>query len=209
MTEERPRSSKARYVDGAIILAVALLITCGHILALSHSSLRIFSRLFDIFLITFLTLLAISLGERLLKLLRIETVSYLERTVFAFGLGLGTISYLLLLLALSHLFYSIAIFVLLGLLFIISLRPMVSWLSAFPREAKGALRELKSFWLILYIALAIITIATVIIRALLPPSDWDTLMYHLPVAKDFLKAHTIIPFYDNPGANFPALLQLV
>jgi len=209
VAEQRPRPYKARYVGGAIILAVALLITCGHMLALSRPALLIFSRLFDIFLIIFLTILAISLGEGLLKLLRIETASYLERTVFAFGLGLGVISYSLLLLALLHLLYPLAIFVLLGLLFIISIKPMASWLSALPREAKGALRELKSFWLVLYIALAIITIAAVIIRALLPPSDYDSLMYHLPTAQGFLRAHTIIPFYDNFGANFPASMQLV
>jgi len=209
VVEQRARPSKARFVAVILISAISLIIITGHILALSQPSLAIFSRLFDIFLITLVTLLAISLGERLLQVIRLETASFLERTVFAFGLGLGIISYLLLLLALLHLLYPLAIFVLLAVLCIISFKPMASWLPVLPTRVRELLRELKSPWLLLYTALAVITIALIGIRALLPPSNTDTLVYHLPAAQGFLKAHTIVPFYDNLGANFPALMQLL
>lgn len=200
-----------------LIFALLVSVFCGFlyglasvfILAISHPSLLIFGRLFDISLIALLTLLAISLGERLLRVMRIETASFLERTAFAFGLGLGIISYLLLLLALFHLLYVWAIIVLLAVLSILSIKPAASWLAALPSEAKGLLRELKSPWLLLFAALGGITIMSIGIRALLPPSEWDSLMYHLPVAKEFLKAHTIIPFYDDPPANNPALMRLL
>ncbi|MEW5720461.1 MAG: glycosyltransferase family 39 protein, partial [Chloroflexota bacterium] len=53
------------------------------------------------------------------------------------------------------------------------------------------------------------TALPVAMRALVPPTAYDALMYHLPAPKLFLDAHTLLPFLENVQANSPIAFDLL
>lgn len=120
----------------------------------------------------------------------------LERALFGFGLGFGTVGLLVLLVGVlgwlnSAVLTTIAIIItLIGLPKLVRLKP--SW----SRPSRP---------IIIFLATIILLALTL---AMLPPTGWDGLFYHLKGPKLYLEAGQIYGGVDIPHLNFPSLFQM-
>lgn len=155
-------------------------------------------------------LIAIGLGQRILRL-NAAKWSVLDRTVWAAPIGLGILAYGVLALGLLGWLQPVA----LGLWLVIAggwaWREWLSWL----REMRSTLSPVPPAWQagnwarrLLVLAAALI-FGLALLQALTPPYDYDGLMYHLQGPRLFLRAGRIIALPDNWQANGPAVLDTV
>lgn len=157
-------------------------------------------------LLVWLLMLAVAtaLGARLTR--RLAYHSLLERLTFSAGLGLILFSLATLALGLVGLLYSWLFWGLLlgtGLLLWREFRNLgqmlrqVSW----PRP-QGA----WSIFLCVFIA---ITLLLALVTTLLPPIEWDSLVYHLVGPARYLQAHRLTFDFDNYYLFFPSFSEML
>jgi len=152
-------------------------------------------------LLTTLWLISVStaLGQRLLGRLPLSTG---ENLILGSGLGLGLLGLLTFGLGLIGLFYSwffIGLTLFLTLLLQKELRTLIKTLLAWrpappPRLATAYMVALGGLTLIL---------------ALLPPTDWDGLLYHLTAPKLFIEQHRIVSGIDSHPFYYPFLIEMI
>lgn len=158
-----------------------------------------------------LILISTAFGRRLLAILKVQTETPLEGSVFGIGLGFGALAYLVLAVGLAGWLYSWVLLALIGVIALVSLREIggvvrdvVKGLRSRAGAKLGAAESLIAFSMVSLGALALIS-------ALAPPSelDWDGLAYHLAVPKMYLAQHSIfyIPFMSH--SNFPFLTEML
>ncbi len=184
----------------------------------AQTALAISQLFLDLSATILLTSLGMALGHRLLnfswffdKLCARQTKVYPTSTdltdlstgevlVLGCGLGLGVLGLLTFGLGLMGLFYR-WLFVGLSL-----------WLTVWLRRDFVALFYRLGRWQPMHpprlavIYLGVLGLLTLSI-ALLPPTDWDGLFYHLTAPKIFIEHHGIIPAIDVPHFNFPFLSE--
>ncbi len=155
-------------------------------------------------------LISAAFGRKLLSAMGAVAGTDAERFVFASGLGMGAVAYLILAVGLLGILTPAALGVLLAVVGVISAREFVEALKDLVRGA----RRLSSSctWIGVFVILAIVLIiAPALILALAPPAglDWDGLSYHLAVPKIYLSQHKIIyvPFMSH--SNFPFLIEML
>ena len=146
----------------------------------------------DIVLALALLAVATGAGAGLLKLGRVRTVGALERWVISLSLGFAIVSYLLFSMgSLGWLNLGMVLFVFAGaaLLGFTSWSGLVSSLVA----ARGRYRLGLGFGRIprlspsaLLVGLLIFTSLVTLVGALAPPTEWDSLQYHLSAVKYFI-----------------------
>jgi hypothetical protein len=157
-------------------------------------------------LLTWLALLSVAtaIGSRLTRRLAYHTL--LERLTFSAGLGLGAFSLLTLGLALAGLLHRWIFWVLLvggGLLLWREFRHLgralrkVTW----PRP-RGAWQVFLSLFITATLLLALAV-------ALLPPTEWDSLTYHLVGPDRYLQAHRLTFDFDNYYLFFPSFTEML
>ncbi|MDX2043388.1 MAG: glycosyltransferase family 39 protein [Acidobacteriota bacterium] len=158
---------------------------------------------------------AATLGDVCLR--HVKFNSWLEKTIFRIALGLGLVSLLWFVLAISGVFYPRLIQM---VTILIATYGIFRWRSnLFGREwLKGGRdwirREylhspLKLFGLS---ALAVLVVAYeihLVWLSLFPPIAWDSTLYHLPLARDYLNAHKLILRMGLPYPVVPALEHLL
>jgi hypothetical protein len=157
-------------------------------------------------LLTWLAMLAVStaLGSRLTR--RLPYHSLLERIIFSAGLGLICFSLLTFGLGLLGLLYRWLFWLLLiggGLLLWREFRDLgialhrVSW----PRPS-GA-------WPVFLSLFIMATLLLAIPLALMPPTEWDSLLYHLVGPERYLQAHRLTFEFDNYLLFAPAFGEML
>jgi len=133
-----------------------------------------------------------STGEIILRLVRFPDYNFF-RQIIAIALGLGTVNLFFWFFALSGLIYPLTVIILLvlldviGIIIIGKIRTKIfpefflcrSW---FSNELSG--------WLLPPMLLATLYI---LIGSLSPPTSWDALAYHLPIAKLYARTHGLRP----------------
>lgn len=134
------------------------------------------------------------LAERVITL----KTTPLEQHIFSAGVGFGLIGLLVLLLGLLGLLNTVALS-----LFAILLT--VGALLGFRQMPKRLGIKIAPRSVLLYIILALFFVLTL---ALLPPTSWDALFYHLKGPKLYLEAGRIYGGVDIPHLNFPSLFQM-
>lgn len=152
----------------------------------------------DLLSAIWISLIALGVGRWLFYRLSLRDVSELQEGLFSFGLGFGALGLLVLLFGLvgflyQPVFYGLAI--------------LLSALTAIPTW--NFLRNLtisRPHWLI--IVLLSFTILLSLSLALLPPTSFDGLFYHLAAPKQYLGAGIIQPGIDIPHFNYPALVEM-
>jgi len=150
------------------------------------------------------TWLGMGLGRRLMgELLANDRPAV--RLVFATGVGLGTISLLMLFFGLIGLLQPVVVWGALGLLGAVlwpALGGVVADLRAvrWPRPASSFQR-----WVLIYGALSLLMAFAL---ALAPPAGWDTLVYHLTGPRLFVEAGRIVHPIDLPYLGFPQLGEM-
>ncbi len=137
---------------------------------------------------------------------RLTYHSLLERLTFSAGLGLAVFSVLTLGLGFVGLLYRWLFWVLLGvggLLLWREFRDLGRALlqARFPRP-RGAWQVLLSLFVAATLFLALTT-------ALLPPTAWDSLVYHLVGPDRYLAAHRLTFEFDNYYLFFPSFVEML
>jgi 4-amino-4-deoxy-L-arabinose transferase-like glycosyltransferase len=167
-----------------------------------EAAVAIINALLDLLTVGWLGVLALGLGYRGLRWLKLvgRTMTDGEALIIGVGLGLGGLGLLTFSLGLAGLLYS-WLFITLSLLLSLLLWPD---LLALKRRLRFTDRpyQLTGFYIM---AVSLLTL----IIALLPPIDWDGLFYHLTAPKLFIQNHGIRPGLDVPHFNFPFLMEML
>ncbi|MFB0526402.1 MAG: tetratricopeptide repeat protein [bacterium] len=134
-------------------------------------------------------MIAFGIGRKILKLLKIKGESILESTIFALGLGFGSLSLIMFTLGVLKLYYTWLIYSVLGILSVFS----------FFEVKKVKLQKLRlssmkpKFTIFSVILLGILGVAAIInlAGALIPESFYDSLVFHLAVSSLYKMNHGI------------------
>lgn len=159
--------------------------------------------LVDLLASIWLVLLAWGCGRWFLQRFPL-TFSPLADATFSIALGWGVLGLLTLLFGALQL-YQTFVFSLLAVLLTILAVPQ---LLAFGRTHRSQLVRLKFSiprLVFVYIGLVLLLALTI---ALLPPTSWDGLFYHLKGPKLYLEAGGIVGGVDIPHLSFPSLLEM-
>ncbi|MDQ3927900.1 MAG: DUF1420 family protein, partial [Chloroflexota bacterium] len=160
--------------------------------------------------ITLLMGIATGMGLVLLRLLRVEPLlSVGERLLFGVMLGYGTLSLLVLGVGLVGLLYTPTVLLLLTALAAVGFRPLIGTLQeAAPafRRALGSLRYPPNLFLALIIVLSV---ASALIKALVPPATQDDLMYHFALPRRYVEQHAINFYPDSNYSLFPQIMEML
>ena len=160
-----------------------------------------------IFLLT-----SFGIGEKIFgKFINNDQLSKFERSLFTIPLGMGTIAYGILGLALLHILNTVAIFLWMWILFIWSSQEIVEVttrihqaisslgpkLAKLPIEQKGLA------------GVGLLIMILTILQTLTPPWDADGLIYHLRVPMIWLKNNTLVRLPGFWEANYPMTVELI
>lgn len=171
------------------------------------SPLMILDRLFDLLLVASIAMLSIGIGRITLRKFGWHSVVLVEEGVFAFGVGAGLTSLVLLFLGFLGLLYAPLLWAIL-----------IAGIVATQSEWRGLISDARARWsqqvpftrgerwLIMALVALVLPI---VFSALLPPTDADALSYHLVAPSQFLKRHTVFASFDNIGINYPIAVDLL
>jgi 4-amino-4-deoxy-L-arabinose transferase-like glycosyltransferase len=159
--------------------------------------------LLDLLAAGWLALVGLAMGTWFLRRLLPTYLPPIETVVLGTGLGMGALALLSLGLGLAGFFRpAVAYGVTIGLgaiFFRQIVRLFRQWRQWHPSN-------LPSFLTVFYLSL--IALWTLLV-ALLPPTDWDGLFYHLTGPKLYLQAGRVIGGVDIPHLNFPSLMEML
>ncbi|MEM7335123.1 MAG: glycosyltransferase family 39 protein [Chloroflexota bacterium] len=125
----------------------------------------------------------------------------LEHALFSIGAGVGAIGLLVLLMGGLRLLNTLALSILAIGLTLVTLTAVKQMPKLSLRQARGTLARPA----LLYITVALFFVLTL---ALLPPTNWDGLFYHLKGPKLYLDAGRIYGGVNIPHLSFPSLFQM-
>ena len=150
-------------------------------------------------------IVAAAWGSRILRWLGAGSLSGLERWTLGTVLGLGLLGIVVFLLALVGALYRWVGYVLLlalGITALAEIRAFCAWsLTVF-----RSMRRARIPWLWLFTGLiGVLTLG----RALLPPTGWDALVYHLQGPRLYLEAHRLVAVPENFYLNWPAQVEML
>jgi hypothetical protein len=154
-----------------------------------------------------LCLIYVGLGEALLRILGIDRQPSLFLTVLRFALGFGIVGNCVMVLCFAHLASKPGIIILLIILTGLAL----------PFALRIIPEIIKRLWLVSRESFShhpILSTLTLILlfgygaRGLLPPVEFDTLMYHLSTVKLYLEKHGFWHIYFNAQSDFPMLTEM-
>ena len=150
-----------------------------------------------------IALLGAALGRRLSRLLGMSFASPGEELILVTGIGLGSLSSLVLILGLVGLLYEWIFYGLSAALFLVLFSDVVAacrtaW------ACRPAIKPPRP--LVVYLA---ITLGLAFLVALTPPVDWDGLFYHLTGPRFYIAQHRIVPRIDIPHLSFPSLMEML
>ncbi len=155
--------------------------------------------LLDMLVALWLAWIALGVGAQLLVFLSVESESDLAAALYRLGLGFGCLGLLTLMLGLVGLLQT-AVFYIVAIL-LTALGTRAGW-NLVRRLRLPHPPRLVALYLVLALGLALTL-------ALLPPTSWDGLFYHLTGPKLYLEAGRIQPGIDIPHLSFPSLAEML
>ncbi|MGD9316666.1 MAG: phospholipid carrier-dependent glycosyltransferase, partial [Anaerolineae bacterium] len=157
-------------------------------------------------LLTWLAMMAVAtaLGSRLTRPLAYH--SLLERLTLSAGLGLVLFSLLTFALGLAGLLYGWLFWVLLGAGGLALWKEFLEIGQALREASLPRPRGRWSGFLGLFVAASLLLALT---AALLPPTEWDSLVYHLVGPERYLQAHRLTFDFDNYYLFFPSFVEML
>jgi len=163
----------------------------------------------DVALVGFLLTVAYGIGRRALDCLPPLVLRRGERLVFSEGLGMGILGTAFLAAAFAHVLRPTALVVILAVAAVVgypSIRALPGELSVGVRRWW---RRSPAGWRAAAVAVTALAGGALFLQALLPPTDWDALMYHLPVPQAFLEAGGLTVPTGNLHVAFAGLLHML
>jgi len=150
---------------------------------------------------------AIGLGLKIIRLVKLRGHYPWERLVLSAGLGLGSISLLVLGLGLLGLLSPTFWVLLLGGFIVISLGDLFHLFGELTSDFR-VMRPKGGFEYWVAVALLVIFAAN-FLAAFVPPMDYDVLEYHLAAPAEYVRAGRVFFIGDNVYANFPANVEML
>lgn len=152
-------------------------------------------------------IIIIGFGHKMLSWSKASFSSYLEKSVFAYGLGFGALSYAILASGIFKALYAETILSILLVMAIISAREIVNLHKLMWNAVKG-IRGSGSFGLYL-VSILFAAILLMYLGSMAPSYSNDSMVYHLKDAKYFANTHYIglIP-HDSTNALWPYLVEM-
>ncbi|MCL5960840.1 MAG: glycosyltransferase family 39 protein [Chloroflexi bacterium] len=162
----------------------------------------------DLAVLAGLCMLSFLIGSRVIGLLRLKCRDSLEELVFTFGLGMATLSLVTLVLGFAGVFYPWLAYTVLGTLFVLNL-PLAwaSWKGFFSRSATK--KRPNSATEKLLIGFVVITFVLAFFAARMPPTSWDSLVYHLAAPRLFIAGHGLVATPQIVRSNLPACGEML
>jgi hypothetical protein len=203
--------SKARWllVVGAVIIWVFAIYPAYYVVHKPVSAANLYavaSAVGDLLTWALILAVAAAFGSRLTR--RLSYASLLERITFSIGLGLGIFSVLTLALGLLGFLYRWlfwALLLVVGLLLWRELHRLGRALWKGARQWEPPWTAWSVFLSLFLLAILALTLLT----ALLPPTEWDSLVYHLVGPERYLQAHRIVFDFDNYYLFFPSFVEML
>lgn len=173
--------------------------------------LALLDQFFAIGLLVVILLVASGLGVKVLGLFQAQGLTHLEKAVFAAPIGLGILGYGMLTLGLIGFFnpYGISLWCIAATA--LAAKECVRIVEAIPTSVRG----LAGAWRGLSAperGIAVAACAFLVLalpQCLLPPLDYDGLMYHLQAPRLFLQSGRIVLLPDVWTGNYPLTLEMV
>jgi hypothetical protein len=192
-----------------------LLIIAGHAVVYPQletyaGPLLVVEHLFGLTLALALMGLCFAVGRRALALCRIDADSPLEDLVFSTLLGATLISVCILALGLSSI---LAIPSLVGVLLVgvaFGWRELINLPDRCARATAWTLEQVAHpSYAFMAVAVFVLAAVVMIVQAFAPPTDWDSLMYHLRIPGQFLEAGRIYWPEDSLHIAWVGLVQML
>jgi 4-amino-4-deoxy-L-arabinose transferase-like glycosyltransferase len=172
---------------------------------LAEVGMALLNLLLDAVLLALTLAAAAAWGSRIFRWLDIRSISGLERWTLGAVLGLGLLGILVFALALVGALYrwvGYALLLALGITALPEIRRLVGWFSRVIRR----MRPTRIPWLWLFTgSIGVLTLGL----ALLPPTGWDALVYHLQGPRLYLEAHRLVAVPENLYLNWPAQVEML
>jgi len=183
----------------------------------------------EIFYFIFVVLVAVALGQRILRLIGVKFDSPLLNFTFSFPLGLAILAYVIFFIGLAGLLYKSIFISILVLLFILLIKDIIKIILILFQSAqkskifgvlkiknfhdtknlKNIIKKLRfNFFTILLLFLSLFVVLNFII-SFSPPWNHDALAYHLAVPKIYIENHKIIYIPYIIFSNFPSLIDMI
>lgn len=216
----RPEAKRGRRHRPLILLAVLATLLIGGSTA-AHIALQfepptyvgpllIADHLFDLALALALLFICAAVGRFVLRRLGADFDRPPEELVFATALGAVVIATIFLGCGLLGALHTPILVLVLLVCAVVARRDA----AIIPRLGQDSLRFIwersghPAFAVACLAVLAVVSVVLVI-QAVAPPTDWDSLMYHLEVPRQFLDAHRILLLEDNIHVAFVGLAHML
>ena len=171
------------------------------------------SHLFAVAMLAGLLWLGAALGLRVVRILGVGDAPGLEVLLFAVGLGLGGLAYLVLACGFLGLLRPWVLAALLAVLAIVLRAELAELMAALPTLGRAWLaqrRELRhDLMLRPTVMLAEVLVVLLVVRALAPPTGYDALHYHLEGPQQFLQLGRLAPLPELQQANMPFTVEML
>ncbi len=187
------------------ILAVVPIYYVVHKPLTGAQAAALFDLIVDLALLACTLVVAAAWGSRIERWLGIPCEPGLEQWALGAILGLGLLGTLILGLAAAGGLYRWAGYVLLAILALAAvpeIRMLLNWLASGLRR----FRPDQGSWLLIFTA-AIGLLSLVL--ALLPPTAWDALVYHLQGPRLYVESHRLLAVPENFYLNWPAQFEML
>jgi hypothetical protein len=175
------------------------------VLNIQNIALAVLSLLADLALLVLTLTVTAAWGSRIGRRLGVVFESGLEQWALGAVLGLGLLGTVVLGLAVVGGLYrwlGYVVLLVLGLAALAEIRALGSWL----RTGLRRLRPAGIPWLWLYtVLIGLFSLGL----ALLPPTSWDALVYHLQGPRLYLDAHRLLAVPENFYLNWPAQVEML
>lgn len=153
----------------------------------------------DLSVALWIAFIAFGIGRWLLGRIGRSRFVPLEELLFGLGLGFGILGVIVLFLGLAGFITRPVLLLLMAALTLITARSSFRFIRTLPRPRPGRL-------ILLFLLISILLALSL---ALLPPTSWDGLFYHLTGPKLYLEQGRIVPGIDIPHLNFPSLFEML
>jgi hypothetical protein len=174
--------------------------------SLQHVASAILNRITDLILLALTLIVAAAWGRRIQRWIGALSDSELETWALSATLGLGLLGTVVFMVGGAGGLYrwlGYALLLGLGLAATPEIRAMIISLTA---RVRGLWPPSKGLWLWLYIALIGLFALGM---ALLPPTGWDALVYHLQGPRLYLEAHRLVSVPESFYLNWPAQVEML
>jgi 4-amino-4-deoxy-L-arabinose transferase-like glycosyltransferase len=147
---------------------------------------------------------AVGFGRNLLRVIRHPFKNKIDLLVFAPALGLGVLSILVLLLGAFDLFYSWSAWILIICGWILLLIDLFHNYRAYLQPFKRTSVAKRDWFAVILIVLLILNLLFALFaNALVPPSLYDELAYHLAIPSTYIQNHSIVYIPTMLQSNWP------